>query len=54
MKERKSNVIQKANELKVKCWKILAQMALEERDPKACALIIDLAENGKVNDLEEY
>ena len=47
MKTRKSNVINKASALKVKCFKILAQMALEERDPTACALIISLAENSE-------
>ena len=47
MKIRTSNVIDKASALKVKCWKILSQMALEERDPTACALIISLAENSE-------
>ena len=48
MKTRSSNVIDKANALKVKCWKILAEMALEERDPTACALIISIAENSRM------
>lgn len=47
MKIRTSNVIDKAAALKVKCWKILAEMALEERDPTALALIISLAENSQ-------
>lgn len=46
MKIRTSNITrQKAQALKVKCWKILARKAIEEEDPVSCSLIIDLAEN---------
>jgi hypothetical protein len=43
LKARKSNVRNKAREMKIFCWKVLARKALQE-DLEACQIIIDLAE----------
>lgn len=47
MRERTSSVISKAASLKVRCWKLLKELATEQKDPLALALIISLAENSQ-------
>ena len=44
MKIRKSNIIDKCKRDKHKAWVILSELALVERNPEACSLIIELAE----------
>lgn len=47
MKERKTSVKSKANEMKIKAWKILCRKAFEgDSDISALKAIIELAEPG--------
>jgi hypothetical protein len=45
MKPRTTNIKSKANEVKVKAWKILLSKALEEEETQALMAIIEIAES---------